>query len=54
MAFPCITLKVWEAVHFPDRNHGEDQEFADTVVTNVNFKSPGKQDLTAHASTSST
>jgi glycosyltransferase involved in cell wall biosynthesis len=36
---------VWEAVHFPDRDHGEDQEFADAVVANVNFKSTGKQDF---------
>jgi glycosyltransferase involved in cell wall biosynthesis len=37
--------KVWEAVHFPDQNHGEDQVFADTVVANGNFKSTGKQDF---------
>jgi|SRR5580700_603647 glycosyltransferase involved in cell wall biosynthesis len=34
---------VWEAVQFPDQNHGEDQKFADAVV--ARFKSDGKQDF---------
>jgi glycosyltransferase involved in cell wall biosynthesis len=35
--------RVWEAVRFQDRNHGEDQQFANTVV--AQFKSAGMQDL---------
>lgn len=35
--------RVWEAIRFPDRNHGEDQEFADSVVTR--FQSAGMQDM---------
>jgi glycosyltransferase involved in cell wall biosynthesis len=35
--------QVWEEVRFPDRNHGEDQVFADTVI--ARFKSAGKQDF---------
>jgi glycosyltransferase involved in cell wall biosynthesis len=34
--------QVWEAIHFPDQYHGEDQVFADNAV--ANFKSGGKQD----------
>jgi hypothetical protein len=34
---------VWEKLPFPDRNHGEDQVFADAVV--AHFKSAGKQDF---------
>jgi hypothetical protein len=34
---------VWEAFHFPDQDHGEDQQFADAVV--AKFKSAGKQDF---------
>jgi glycosyltransferase involved in cell wall biosynthesis len=34
--------KVWQAVPFPDRNHGEDHEFANAVVKR--FKSAGLQD----------
>ena len=35
-------LAVWEATQFPDRNHGEDQPFAEAAV--ANFQSAGKQD----------
>jgi glycosyltransferase involved in cell wall biosynthesis len=34
---------VWDAIHFPDQNHGEDQVFADNAV--AKFKSAGKQDF---------
>jgi glycosyltransferase involved in cell wall biosynthesis len=35
--------RVWEAVRFADRNHGEDQQFANMVV--ARFKSAGMRDL---------
>jgi GT2 family glycosyltransferase len=34
---------VWEAVNFPDRDHGEDQEFANAVIKS--FKPAGMQDF---------
>ncbi len=34
--------RVWETIPFPDRNHGEDHEFASAVVKR--FKSAGMQD----------
>jgi len=38
-----FSRRVWEAIQFPDRNHGEDQPFADAAVTT--FKSAGMQDF---------
>jgi glycosyltransferase involved in cell wall biosynthesis len=35
--------RLWEAVHFPDQNFGEDQVFADAVVDR--FGAAGKQDF---------
>jgi glycosyltransferase involved in cell wall biosynthesis len=34
--------RVWQAIHFPDRNHGEDHDFANKVVKQ--FKAAGMQD----------
>jgi glycosyltransferase involved in cell wall biosynthesis len=34
--------RVWEEVHFPNQNHGEDQIFVDAV--DARFKAGGKQD----------
>jgi glycosyltransferase involved in cell wall biosynthesis len=38
--------KVWQAVQFPDQNHGEDAVFANTAVDQLEFRSAGKQDVT--------
>ena len=41
--FSYVFLRhVWETIHFPDRDHGEDLEFAKVVVRH--FKSAGMQD----------